>query len=68
MDEFLRLKNTQEDTIVLTAGPEAVYEELEESSNNGGPNLNYDDTANNYNAECVMIFCGMHILYAFGIM
>ena len=32
MDEFLRLKNTQEDTIVLTAGPKAVYEELEESS------------------------------------
>ena len=54
MDEFLRLKNTQEDTAALTAGPEAVYEELEESSNDGGPNLNRNDAANNCDAELLI--------------
>ena len=38
----------------LEPNTEAVYEELEESSNNGGPNLNHDDAANNCDTELLI--------------
>ena len=46
VNEFLRLKKAQDDTVALTTGPQAVCEESEESSDDGGPNLN-SNTADN---------------------